>query len=167
MSSSEYPRSNPDALEPLARIAVILAGSALLGLVLVQGWQVFARYVMNDSPSWTEPVTIVLLSTAMSFGAACGVHAGSHFNFTLLLHSVSPRRARLLQSVSHLIVVFIGAGLGYWSTLLFLDGLDLTMAGAPLPQGTAFAPLALGGMLMALFGLQKLWQQYQAQDGAR
>ena len=44
----------------------------------------FARYVLNDSPGWTEPVALLLLNTAMSFGAAAGVHRGSHFGFFIL-----------------------------------------------------------------------------------
>ena len=40
------------------RIAV--AGVALVGMAAVEAWQVFARYVLNDSPSWTEPVALLL-----------------------------------------------------------------------------------------------------------
>ena len=40
-------------LEVLARIAIHIAAFAMLGLVAVQGWQVFARYVINDSPGCT------------------------------------------------------------------------------------------------------------------
>ena len=58
----------------LADWTIAVAALALLALVLVQGWQVIARYVLNDSPSWTEPVTLLMLSTAMSMGAAAGVH---------------------------------------------------------------------------------------------
>ena len=53
-------------LEMLASIVIHVAVIALLGLVVVQGWQVFARYVINDSPSWTEPVTLLLLSTGQA-----------------------------------------------------------------------------------------------------
>src|SRR5690606_14248384 len=60
----------PSALDRVSDASISVAVVALLGLVVVQGWQVFARYVVNDSPSWTEPVTIVLLAAAMSFGAA-------------------------------------------------------------------------------------------------
>ena len=60
-------------LEKVADVVIYIAVAALLGLVVVQGWQVFARYVINDSPSWTEPVTLLLLSTTMSMGAAAGV----------------------------------------------------------------------------------------------
>ncbi|HAI47332.1 MAG TPA: TRAP transporter permease DctQ, partial [Stenotrophomonas sp.] len=76
--SSDLPAPVPSApqrlLNGIAEVAIHIAVLALLGLVVVQGWQVFARYVINDSPSWTEPVTLLLLATAMSLGAATGVH---------------------------------------------------------------------------------------------
>jgi hypothetical protein len=39
----------------IARGAIAMACVALICMTLVEGWQVFARYVLNDSPSWTEP----------------------------------------------------------------------------------------------------------------
>ncbi len=39
--------------------ALVVAGACIVGVVLVQAWQVFARYVLNDSPSWTEPMALV------------------------------------------------------------------------------------------------------------
>ena len=44
-------------LDRLAKLAIAVAGTALVGVVIVQAWQVIARYVLNDSPGWTEPVT--------------------------------------------------------------------------------------------------------------
>lgn len=144
-------------MRALARIAVGLAASALLALVAVQAWQVFARYVLNDSPSWTEPVTVVLLTSAMSFGAAACVHAGRHFAFTLLIDRASPRGRRAIGVFIEFVVAAIGLLLAWGGARLWLDGLGIGMAGAPLPQGTPFLPLAVGGALMALFALQRLF----------
>ena len=80
----------------LARLAQAIAGLALALLVLVQAWQVFARYVLNASPGWTEPLALLLLSTLMSLAAASAVHADSHFSFRLLSESGSPQRRRWL-----------------------------------------------------------------------
>ena len=38
-------------MDALSNVAIAVAVAALLGLVVVQGWQVIARYVINDSPS--------------------------------------------------------------------------------------------------------------------
>lgn len=143
-------------LDRLSDAAIALAALSLLGLVAVQAWQVFARYVINDSPSWTEPVTLLLLSTAMSLGAATGVRENRHFGFFLLADALGPRAHRAVDALVAAVIVAIGAVLAAWSTQLLLDGLDVRMAGAPLPQSVNYLPLALGGALMVVFALDRL-----------
>ena len=144
-------------LEMLASIVIHVAVIALLGLVVVQGWQVFARYVINDSPSWTEPVTVLLLTTAMSLGAAAGVHTHRHFGFFLLADAVGPRLKKLLHALSPLVIATIGAVMAYWGAVLLLDGLDIRIAGASMPQSIGYLPLSLGGLLMVVFALYRLF----------
>jgi TRAP-type C4-dicarboxylate transport system permease small subunit len=144
------------ALDRISDLTIGVAATALLGLVLVQGWQVFARYVVNDSPSWTEPVTVLLLSTAMSLGAAAGVHTNRHFGFFLFADSLRPALRRLVHAVSPLVIMLIGSVIAYWASVLLLDGLDVRIAGAPMPQSIAYLPLAIGGALMVLFAFNRL-----------
>ena len=143
------------ALDRLASLSIGIAAAALLGLVVVQGWQVFARYVINDSPSWTEPVTILLLATAMSFGAAAGVHSGRHFGFYLLADAMGRAVRRVVDVLACAVMVAIGAVLAWWGSMLLLSGLDVRMAGAPLPQSLPYLPLAVGGALIAVFALAR------------
>ncbi|ALN93556.1 TRAP transporter small permease [Lysobacter gummosus] len=143
-------------LDHVATGAVAIAGTALVGMVAVQALQVFARYVLNDSPGWTEPVALILLNTAMSFGAAAGVHHGAHFGFFVLVHCAPPLLRRAMLALSNSVIALIGAALAWWGGELLLDGIDIPMAGAPLPQSAVYAPMAMGGALMALFALKRL-----------
>jgi len=143
------------ALDRLADSVIAIAAIALFGLVVVQGWQVFARYVINDSPSWTEPVTLLLLSIAMSLGAAAGVHTNRHFGFFLLQDHMRPAIRRLVEFIVPLIVLSIGAVLAWWGAVLLLDGLHIKAAGARLPQSINYLPLSIGGALMVLFSLDR------------
>ena len=143
-------------LEKVADVVIYIAVAALLGLVVVQGWQVFARYVINDSPSWTEPVTLLLLSTTMSMGAAAGVYTNRHFGFFLLAEQMHPLVKRLIDALVPLIVGTIGAFLAWWGWVLWLDGLHIKTAGANLPQSVNYLPLSIGGALMAVFALNRL-----------
>ena len=154
-TATPVPTGAQRALEMLASLVIHVAVVALLGLVVVQGWQVFARYVINDSPSWTEPVTILLLAAAMSFGAASGVHTGRHFGFFLLAEAMRPAHKRIVDTVVNLVIVSIGAVMAGWGSVLLLDGLDIKMAGAPLPQSLPYLPLAIGGALMVVFALAR------------
>lgn len=145
-------------LDRIADIAIYIAVAALLGLVVVQGWQVFARYVINDSPSWTEPVTLLLLATAMSLGAACGVHTNRHFGFFLLHAYMGAGLRRAVDVLVQLVVAVLGGFIAFWSADLLVDGLDIKTAGANLPQSINYLPLAAGGALMLLFALNRAWK---------
>lgn len=150
------------ALDGLSDTVIGVAATALLGLVAVQGWQVVARYVLNDSPSWTEPVTLVLLSTAMGLGAASGVHTKRHFGFSLLADALGAGPKKFADAISPLVIAAIGAVMAYWGGVLLLDGWDIHMAGAPIPQSLPYLPLSLGGLLMAVFALNQLAQALAA-----
>jgi TRAP-type C4-dicarboxylate transport system permease small subunit len=144
------------ALAALASGATAAACIALIGMTLVEAWQVYARYVLNNSPSWTEPVVLLLMSAAMMFGAAAGVRTESHFGFFIALHLAPPKIRAVLLAVSRLVVLTIGLVLAVWGTVLMVDDWRIPMAAAPLPQGLVFLPIALGGALIALFALERL-----------
>lgn len=164
MTETTTPATGPGQrlLDRIADIAIYGAVAALLGLVVVQGWQVFARYVINDSPSWSEPVTLLLLATAMSLGAACGVHTNRHFGFFLLHACMGPGLRRAVDVLVQLVVAVLGGFIAFWSGDLLLDGLDIKTAGADLPQSINYLPLAVGGGLMLLFALNRAWNALQA-----
>ena len=143
-------------LDRIADIAIYGAVAALLGLVVVQGWQVFARYVINDSPSWTEPVTLLLLATAMSLGAATGVHTRRHFGFFLLAAHMGPGLRRAVDVFAALVVAVLGVVIAWWAAVLLMDGLDIKAAGAHLPQSINYLPLSIGGALMAIFAVNQM-----------
>lgn len=152
-------------LEKVADVVIYIAVAALHGLVVVQGWQVFARYVINDSPSWTEPVTLLLLSTTMSMGAAAGVYTNRHFGFFLLAEQMHPLVKRVIDALVPLIVATIGGFLARWGWVLWLDGLHIKTAGANLPQSVNYLPLSIGGALMAVFALNRLLLSLRAGAG--
>ena len=153
---SESRRGSVRALDRLASLAMGLAGAALVGMALVQAWQVFARYVLNDSPGWTEPLALLLMSFAVMFGAAVAVRRETHFAFQTLLHGLPGRPQWLLKSVSRLIAAASGAGLMLLGGALMVDEWPVAMAGAPLPSGLKFAGLCVGGALILLFAIERL-----------
>ncbi len=144
-------------LARVARIATAVAGAALLGMAATEAWQVFARYVLNDSPGWTEPVALFLLNTAMSLGAAAGVRSWSHFGFFILVHNVPAALRRALQAFACLLVAAVGAALAVWGALLLLDGIAVPAAGTLLPESAVFLPMAVGGALMFVFAIERLF----------
>ena len=144
------------ALNGLARLAIFIASAALIGMAVVEGWQVFARYVLNNSPSWTEPVALLLMSTVMMLGAAVGTRNDAHFGFFIAVEAAPRPMRRALLALARLIAMAIGVLLTIWGGELLIDSWNVPMAGAPLPQGLVFLPFCIGGALIALFALERL-----------
>jgi TRAP-type C4-dicarboxylate transport system permease small subunit len=153
-------------LKALARAAIGIAGVALVAMAGIQAWQVFARYVLNDPPSWTEPLALLCMSTTMMFGAAAGVHAGRHFGFFIVVERARPQMRRLMQTVARLIATAVGALFALWGGEMMIDAWDYEIAGAPLPQGIMFLPLCLGGVLIATFSIEQLLRLWQSQSSS-
>jgi TRAP-type C4-dicarboxylate transport system permease small subunit len=166
-------KSNPDSQHEIARVveqfaatridsafnrlavwSMYLAVLALISIVGVQAWQVFARYVLNDTPDWTEPASSLLLVTLMSFSAAAGVQQQSHFRFDLLLQKCGADWAQRLNVMVQLLVVASSAVLAIAAFRLYADGLAIKQAGVAWSQGMNYLPLAIACILMCLFSLQ-------------
>lgn len=143
-------------LDGLSVLIMGLAGTALVAMALIQAWQVFARYVLNDSPGWTEPLALLLMSFAVMFGASVAVRRETHFAFQTFLHALPAKPQWALKSVSRLIAAASGAGLMVLGGSLMVDEWPVTMAGAPLPAGLKFAGLCVGGALILLFSIERL-----------
>jgi TRAP-type C4-dicarboxylate transport system permease small subunit len=140
----------------VASVAIAIAAMSLCALVLVLAWQVFGRYVLNSSPSWTEPVALTLMSVAALFGAAIAVRSESHFAFpTLVENAPKPLRA-LLKALARLIAFAFGLALAGFGGFLMADSWAVPMAGAPFPEGVGHIGLCAGGALIALFALERL-----------
>lgn len=150
------PRAVKGVLDRLSTLSLVLAGAALAGMALVQAWQVFARYVLNDSPGWTEPVALILMSFTVMFGAAVCVRYETHFAFQTLLHATATPVQRALKAVSRLIAASAGLALAALGGRLMIDDWGVAMAGAPLPSGLRFAALFVGGLLILIFALERL-----------
>ena len=106
---SEPRRGSARALDRLSALTMGLAGAALVAMALIQAWQVFARYVLNDSPGWTEPLALLLMSFAVMFGAAVAVRRESPFAFQSFRDAAPGPFRAVLKSISRLLAAASGA----------------------------------------------------------
>ncbi|WP_341991601.1 TRAP transporter small permease [Azorhizobium sp. AG788] len=140
----------------LANLALWISGAGLIAMTAAVFWQVIGRYVLNDSPSWTEPLSLLLMSWFILLGAAVGVREGDHLGFEIGLHYASPPVRRAMEVFTHLLVMGFGSAMAWYGWDLAAGTWSAKMAGVNLPQGVDYLPLVGGGALIALFSLEKL-----------
>ena len=64
---------------------MFLSVGGLLVIVAIVFYQVFGRYVLNASPTWTESLALVLVLYVTLIGAAVGVRDAGHIGMESLL----------------------------------------------------------------------------------
>jgi TRAP-type C4-dicarboxylate transport system permease small subunit len=144
------------ALALVARGAILIAGLAMVAMVLVVAWGVFGRFVLNDTPAWAEASALLLLGWVILGAAAAGVREGFHMGFDTLREVLPAPLARLFQVLSDLAVTLFGMAMAWYGADLALEVWDATLPTLGLPGTVEYLPLALGGLLIALFGLERL-----------
>lgn len=147
-------------LDLLSWVSSWVAGSSLVLMSLVISWQVFARYVLNDSPSWSEGSALLLMGWFILIGAAVGVRHGDHLGFTICLLIAPPRVRMLMSTVTYLLMILFGFLMSFYGVGLVRGTWAGNMPGMILPQGVDYIPLVASGVLIAIYSTEKLLQVY-------
>jgi TRAP-type C4-dicarboxylate transport system permease small subunit len=140
----------------VARAALWLAGICLILMTLFIAVQVFSRYVLGASQTWTEPTAILLMGWFIFLGAAVGIREGYHLSFDVLLYVLPEGAGKVLHSLSDIAVGAFGAGMLWYGAELMIRTWTAVMPTLGLPGGVAFLPITLGGALVLIFSLERL-----------
>lgn len=152
------------AFDLLCRVCLILAGTALVAMTLMFAWLVFGRYVLNDTPTWVEQVSHLLLMVIAFLGAAVGVRQDTHLAVVFFRTAVPSWLRTGFVVVTDVLMASFGA-------LMFWYGLELTLfkwqSLIPLiqvPEGLRSLPLTVCGVLVFLFSTGHLIHVLRGRD---
>ena len=139
---------------PLARFLLVVAVVGLLAIVACVSFQVFGRYVMNDTPTWAESLTLVLVLYVALIGAAVGVRDAGHIGMESLLVLVSEPVRVKLEIVIYALVGVFGAMMLWYGGGLTAGVLSYKIPTLGISEGFHYAPLMVSGALIALFSVE-------------
>jgi TRAP-type C4-dicarboxylate transport system permease small subunit len=140
----------------LSQAALWIASIGMIAMTAMVALQVFSRYVLNSSPSWTEAASIMVMSWFIFLGAAVGVRENFHMGFDVLLHFLPDAARPWLRGISDLAILAFGLGMVVYGAQLMLQTWTATIPVLGLPGGFAYMPLVAGGVLITLFTLERL-----------
>lgn len=140
----------------LSRLALLGAGLGVLCMTVLVFWSIFGRYVLNDTPTWTEPAVLLLMSWFILLGAAVGVREKGHMGFDLGLAVAPPQLRFVLRIVTEVLVCGFGIAMLVYGTELAAGNWAGMTPMLGISQGWDLVPMAIGGALIALFSFERL-----------
>lgn len=136
--------------------ALWLTGAGLVLMTAFVAWQVFCRYVLNDSPSWTEPGSVMLMSWFIFLGAAVGVRENTHLGFDVLLYVMPASGKRVLRMMSDIVIMAFGAGMVWYGGQLVGLTWNTTLPSLGISGAFDYFPVVAGGILVVLFAGERI-----------
>jgi TRAP-type C4-dicarboxylate transport system permease small subunit len=131
-------------LRTISNTILWLAGVGLVVMTAIVAFQVFMRYVVNASPSWTEGAAIMLMSWFIFLG------------FDVLLYALPKGAKKYLRAISDLAVLGFAFGMVYYGGELALRGWGVRIPVLGVPQTFTYLPVVISGALMILFSIERL-----------
>lgn len=143
-------------LDLIARVALWSGSVGLVVMTAAVAWQVWGRFVLNDTPSWTEPLSLFLMLWFILLVAAVGVRERFHLGLDLIRHFAPPRLNWAMD-----IAVFVVVGL--FGAAMATNGWELTVGtwsarneALHLPEGASYLSLVVSGLMITLFSIEHL-----------
>lgn len=138
-------------LDGLAHLCIVVSGSLLVFLIASFGWLVFGRYVLNDTPTWVEQSSLLIVVYITCLGAAAGVRHNTHLSIDMVREAMPAVPRTLMCHLADLFVLVFGAFMTWQGGVLVLDNTTRAIPMIGLTESWRAAPLAICGVLMVLF----------------
>jgi len=144
------------AFDLLSRICMLIAGICLVAMTAIFAWLVFGRYVLNNTPTWVEQVSLLLVMVIAFLGAAAGVHQHTHLSVVIFRNIVPSPVRTVFVFVSDVLM----AGFGI---MMFVNGIELTkfkwntlIPLIQISEGLRSLPMTISGALVFVFSVGHL-----------
>lgn len=147
----------------LSKASLMLAVAGLIAVILCVQWQVFGRYIMNDTPTWAESLALLLVLFVTALGLAVGVRDAGHIGLESLVGLLPEHWQRRIELLIHALVGLFGAlmvhGGWTWASAKWTEKKPML----PVPDGIDYVPLMIAGALIVLFSIEHILANLQGQ----
>lgn len=137
-------------------VLVKLGAVGLMLMTAIIGWQVFGRYVLQSSPSWTEQASLLLMIWYVFLAAAAGVWERFHIRIEILEQRWTKANRRRLRIAIHGLVAVMGLVFLVYGAILAWDVRVHVIPSLGISRGWAYVVIPFAGLLIALFSLARI-----------
>ena len=140
----------------LSRLCMALGVIGLVVLIACVAYQVFGRYVLNNTPTWAESLALVVVLYVTMFGTAVGVRDAGHIGLESML-VLAPDWLRVkMELLIHALVAVFGA-LMAWNCGVLVDSVwSYKLPTLGISEGWRYVPAVIAGCLIVLFSIEHI-----------
>jgi TRAP-type C4-dicarboxylate transport system permease small subunit len=128
-------------------LTVVLVGSFVLLIIL----QVFFRFVLNSSITWSEEVVQFLLLWSVMLGSAVASDRQGHIALDPLRDKLGPTGFRIVQWLGGICTLVFCSCLVFYGIRFIGRVGSMTASASDIPMAYAYAAMPVGAILIGFF----------------
>lgn len=130
----------------------------MAALTVIVWLQVFQRYIMNSSLSWSEELSRYILVWISFLGASVAARRGENLGIELVRDRLEPGTRRAVVAVAEGFVLIFWIFIVYYGIRYAFQNLTQMSASLPISYGYVYFGIPVGATLMGLQALEKSLQ---------
>lgn len=154
-------------LDGVSKLCMGVAGVQIVTLIIIFGWLVYGRYILNATPTWVEQMSLLLVVWITFLGAATGVWKRAHLAVDLFRDIAPPRVSVFLFYLAQLMMLVICAALVIYGIQLAQSTWARRIPILNIAEGWRAVPMAISGALSFVFVFYQTVERAMRHDNTR
>jgi len=130
-------------------------------------WQVFTRFVLQNSSSWTEEMARFLLIWIGLLGATYTLHTRMHLGIDILTYKLIGTKKKIIEVVIYILVALFALiimVIGGFKLMNMTFQLNQISASMGIKMGYVYFVLPLSGVMMIFYSLDFIVKALKAEE---
>lgn len=140
----------------LSRWSMYIAVTCLLGIVGTVLGSVIWRYGLNNAPSWSEQVALLLVINVAMFGAAAAIRDEGHIGMESMVGLLPEKMQFWIGNLNGYLTITFGIALVWLGTLMAIAVFPTKIPALGIRETWRYVPVIISGALMILFSIEHL-----------
>lgn len=140
----------------LAKFSLQLASAGLVAIIVCVLYQVFGRYVLNDTPTWAEQLALLMVSYVTMLGTAVGVRDAGHIGLESFLVLAPDWVRSKMELLIHAFMILFGSAMAFYGFKLAVGQWGELLPTLGIADGFRYLPIGLCGTMITLFSIEHI-----------
>lgn len=135
-------------------VIVWICAALCLGILLLNFYNVIARYVLGAAFIYTEDVTVICMLWIMGLGVSVGWMNREHLLINLIDKFVSEKVLDILMFLLDILGIGVGIGMFYLGRITQAINRGLTQSAIGFDESFRYWPVVVGGVLLIVAAVE-------------
>ena|SRR5690606_39276238 len=120
-------------------------------MTLIISYQVLSRFGLNYTPTWIQPLSLLLMVWIGFIGIAIGIQDNSHIKINLFVSKMPKKVQVVLNYVQRLLAILFGFFMLIEGSKFSLSMMNSQISGLGVPSAILYGVVPVAGLLVIVY----------------